>query len=65
MCAERFNMATLTAAGHNALEDPLRAPPAVGKRKKVALVACIRKLATMPNAIAKNGSSWDQSLHQT
>lgn len=58
-------MATLTAVRHNA---PLKAHYerllAVGKRKKVALVACMRKLLTMLNAIAKNGSTWDQSLHQ-
>lgn len=58
-------MATLTAVRHNA---PLKAHYerllAVGKRKKVALVACMRKLLTMLNAIAKNGSSWDQSLYQ-
>jgi len=58
-------MATLTAVRHNA---PLKAHYerllAVGKRKKVALVACMRKLLTMLNAIAKNGSSWDPSLHQ-
>lgn len=58
-------MATLTAVRHNA---PLKAHYerllAVGKRKKVAIVACMRKLLTMLNAIAKNGSSWDQSLHQ-
>lgn len=58
-------MATLTAVRHNA---PLKAHYerllAVGKRKKVALVACMRKLLTMLNAIAKTGSTWDQSLHQ-
>ena len=58
-------MATLTAVRYNA---PLKAYYerllAVGKRKKVALVACMRKLLTMLNAIAKNRSSWDQSLHQ-
>jgi transposase len=58
-------MATLTAVRHNA---PLKAHDkrllAVGKRNKVALVACTRKLLTMLNAIAKNGSRWDQSLHQ-
>ncbi len=57
-------MATLTAVRHN---PPLKAHYerllAAGKRKKVALVACMRKLLTMLNAIAKNGSSWDQSLH--
>ncbi|HYD75015.1 MAG TPA: IS110 family transposase, partial [Ramlibacter sp.] len=36
---------------------------AAGKRKKVALVACMRKLLTMLNAIAKHGSRWDPTLH--
>jgi transposase len=57
-------MATLTAVRRNA---PLKAHYerllAAGKRKKVALVACMRKLLTVLNAIAKNGSSWDPSLH--
>lgn len=57
-------MATLTAVRHNPIlkihyERLLDA----GKRKKVALVACMRKLLTMLNAIAKNGSKWDPSLH--
>jgi transposase len=34
-----------------------------GKRKKVALVACMRKLLTMLNAMAKRGSTWHQTLH--
>ena len=58
-------MATLTAVRHNA---PLKAHYerllAMGKRKKVALVACMRKLLTMLNAIAKHGSPWNPSLHQ-
>lgn len=57
-------MATLTAVRHNA---PLKAHYerllTVGKRKKVALVACMRKLLTMLNAIAKHGSKWDPTLH--
>lgn len=57
-------MATLTAVRHNPIlkihyERLLDA----GKRKKVALVACMRKLLTILNAIAKNGSKWDPSLH--
>ncbi|MFN3628371.1 MAG: IS110 family transposase, partial [Parvibaculum sp.] len=36
---------------------------AAGKRKKVALVACMRKLLTILNAIAKHGSTWNPSLH--
>ena len=34
-----------------------------GKRKKVALVAGMRKLLTMLNAIAKHGSTWDPNHH--
>ncbi len=34
-----------------------------GQRKKVALVACMRKLLTMLNAIAKHGSMWDSTMH--
>jgi len=32
-------------------------------RQKVALVAAMRKLITMPNAIARHGSQWDPTLH--
>jgi transposase len=35
-----------------------------GKPKKVALVAAMRKLFTVLNAIAKTGQQWDESLHQ-
>lgn len=59
-------MATLTAVRHN---PPLKAfydkLVAAGKRKKVALVAAMRKLLGMLNAIAKHGSTWDPSLHST
>lgn len=59
-------MATLTAVRHN---PPLKAfydkLVAAGKRKKVALVAAMRKLLGMLNAIAKYGSTWDPSLHGT
>ena len=57
-------MATLTAVRHN---PPLKAfydkLVAAGKRKKVALVAAMRKLLGMLNAIAKHGSTWDPALH--
>jgi transposase len=36
---------------------------ASGKRKKVALVATMRKLLTVLNAIAKHGSRWNPMLH--
>lgn len=50
-------MATLVAVRHNpALKACYERLLAVGKRKKVALVACMRKLLTMLNAIAKHGS---------
>lgn len=57
-------MATLTAVRHNPiLKAHYERLLAAGKRKKVALVACMRKLLTMLNAIAKNGSKWDPALH--
>lgn len=57
-------MATLTAVRHNPiLKTYYEHLLAAGKRKKVALVACMRKLLTMLNAIAKHGSTWDPTLH--
>ncbi len=57
-------MATLTAVRYN---PPLKAYYerllATGKRKKVALVATMRKLLTMLNTIAKHGSQWNPTLH--
>ena len=37
---------------------------AAGKPKKVALIACMRKLLVILNAMVKSGKHWDQSLHQ-
>jgi transposase len=37
---------------------------AAGKPQKVALVAAMRKLLTVLNAIAKTGLQWDESLHR-
>ena len=34
-----------------------------GKPKKVAIVACMRKLLTILNAMVRSGTSWDDSLH--
>jgi transposase len=57
-------MATLSAARHNpsikAFYDRLIT---AGNFPKVALVACMRKLLTMLNAMARDNQSWDQSLH--
>jgi len=36
---------------------------AAGKPAKVALVACMRKLLTILNAMARTGKAWDESLH--
>jgi transposase len=36
---------------------------AAGKRPKVALVACMRKLLTTLNAMVKAGSMWDPEHH--
>lgn len=59
-------MATLTAARHNpgirAFYERLKA---AGKLPKVALVACMRKLLTMLNAMVRTGKPWDASLHRT
>lgn len=57
-------MATLSAARHNpsikAFYDRLIA---AGKFPKVALVACMRKLLTTLNAMARTNKPWDNSLH--
>ena len=57
-------MATLTAVVRNpplkAFYERLRA---AGKLPKVALVACMRKLLTMLNAMVRTGTSWNGSLH--
>jgi transposase len=36
----------------------------MGKLPKVALVACMRKLLTVLNAMARSRKPWDQSLHR-
>jgi len=56
-------MAALSASQHNLVirifyERLLKA----GKCKKVALVACMRKLLTILNAILRNGQSWQPAL---
>lgn len=57
-------MATLAAIRFNAVirvfYDRL---VLAGKPKKVAIVACMRKLLTILNAMAKSGKAWDESLH--
>lgn len=57
-------MATLVATRHNPIikrfYDRL---VAAGKAKKVAIVACMRKLLTILNAMVKSGKPWNESLH--
>jgi transposase len=59
-------MATLSAVRFNAVIRPfyqrlLRA----GKAKKLALTACMRKLLTILNAMVRDQTQWDESLHVT
>lgn len=57
-------MATLTAVRHNPiLKAHYERLHGAGKRKKVALVTCMRKLLMMLNAIAKHGSKSNPTLH--
>jgi transposase len=57
-------MATLVAVRFNPAFKAFYARlVAAGKPKKVALVAAMRKLLTVLNAIAKTGRHWDESLH--
>ena len=57
-------MATLTAVRYNPVLKPYYEHLlAAVKRKKVALVACMRKLLTMLNAIAKHGCTWNPNHH--
>jgi len=57
-------MATLTAVRYNA---PIRVfyqrLVAAGKPKKVAIVACMRKLLTILNAMVRDNAPWNENLH--
>lgn len=58
-------MAALTASQHNpAIKAFYERLKAAGKLSKVALVACMRKLLTMLNAMVRTGKPWDASLHK-
>lgn len=55
-------MATLAAAMFNpVLKDMRKRLAAAGKKPKVAIVACMRKLLTILNAIVRDGSSWQHA----
>jgi transposase len=58
-------MAALVASRHNPVIKVFYTRlVAAGKPKKVALVACMRKLLTILNAMVRTGRTWDESLHQ-
>ena len=57
-------MAALVASRHNpVIKVFYNRLVAAGKPKKVALVACMRKLLTILNAMVKGGKSWDATIH--
>jgi transposase len=57
-------MAALVASRHNpVIKVFYQRLLAAGKPKKVALVACMRKLLTILNAMVRSGKPWDQALH--
>lgn len=59
-------MATLTATRHNpAIAAFYARLLAAGKLPKVALIACMRKLLTTLNAMAKHGLPWDPDFKNT
>jgi len=58
-------MAALSAAKHNrVIREHYERLLAAGKPKKVALVACMRKLLTILNAMLRDGAAWDESKHR-
>ena len=57
-------MAALVAARHNeVIARFYRRLVAAGKPKKVALVACMRKLLVILNAMVRTGQPWNPALH--
>ena len=57
-------MATLVATSHNeVIRCFYQRLVAAGKPKKVALVACMRKLLTILNAMVRTGQPWNPALH--
>jgi transposase len=57
-------MATLSALKHNRVIREFYARLiAKGKPPKVAIVACMRKLLTILNAMVRDGATWDESRH--
>ena len=59
-------MATLVATRWNpVIRHTYQRLCARGKKRKVALVACMRKLLTILNAMLKHPTSWQESMHGT
>jgi transposase len=57
-------MATLSAMTHNrVIREFHERLIAKGKPPKVAIVACMRKLLTILNAMMRDGTAWDESKH--
>ena len=57
-------LATLAATRFNpAIREFYQRLLAAGKVKKVALVACMRKLLTILNAIVKSGTPWNEKMN--
>ena len=57
-------MATLSAMRYNpAIAATYERLLEAGKPKKVAMVACMRKLLTVLNAIVRDGAQWDSARH--
>lgn len=57
-------MATLTATNHNpTIKAHYQHLLAAGKLPKVALVACMRKLLIMLNAMVRNQTPWRNNIH--
>jgi transposase len=57
-------MATLSAMRYNAvIAAYYQRLLAAGKPKKVAMVACMRKLLTILNAMVRDGAMWDAVKH--
>jgi len=58
-------MAALVASRHNPVIKAFYARlVAAGKPKKLALVACMRKLLTILNAVVRSGKPWNEAFHR-
>ncbi len=55
-------MATMTAIQHNpVIQRTYRRMVDAGKHKKVAMIACLRKITVILNAMVRDGKSWSNS----